>query len=65
VVLAVSLVAWMLGSMVGYQIGFGRGRRLLDHPGRLETRRLKLLAKGDGAFGRHTFAASVTMPAFV
>jgi membrane protein DedA with SNARE-associated domain len=65
VVLAVSLVAWMLGSVFGYQIGFSRGRQLLDHPGRLETKRLKLLAKGDGAFGRHTFAASVTMPAFV
>jgi membrane protein DedA with SNARE-associated domain len=65
VVLAISLVAWMFGSVVGYQIGFSRGRQLLDHRGRLEKKRLKLLAKGDGAFGRHTFAASVTMPAFV
>jgi membrane protein DedA with SNARE-associated domain len=38
---------------------------LLDHPGRLEKRRLKLLAKGDRAFGRHNFSASVIMPAFV
>jgi membrane protein DedA with SNARE-associated domain len=65
IVLTVSGAAWMLGSVVGYEIGFRKGRWLLDHPGRLEKRRLKLLAKGDRAFGRHTFLASVTMPAYV
>jgi len=65
IVLATAAVAWMLGSVVGYVIGVHGGRRLLDHPGRLEKRRRKLLAKGDGAFGRHTFVASMTMPAFV
>ena len=65
IVLATAMVAWMLGSVGGYEIGVHGGRRMLDHPGRLEERRRKLLAKGDHAFGRHTFAASVTMPAFV
>jgi membrane protein DedA with SNARE-associated domain len=65
VVLAVAMAAWMLGSVVGYEIGRRGGRRMLDHPGRLEKSRRKLLAKGDRAFGRHTFVASVTMPAFV
>ena len=65
VVLATGMVAWMLGSVIGFQIGVSGGRPLLDHPGRLEKRRRKLLAKGDRAFGRHTFAASVTLPAFV
>jgi membrane protein DedA with SNARE-associated domain len=65
IVLALSMAAWMLGSVAGYEIGARKGRRLLDHPGRLEKSRLKLLAKGDRAFGSHTFAASVTMPAFV
>src|SRR5512140_2461084 len=65
IVLATGMVAWMLGSVIGFEIGVRGGRRLLDHPGRLEKRRRKLLAKGDRAFGRHTFAASVTMPAFV
>ena len=65
IVLATAIVAWMLGSVVGFGIGQHGGRRLLDHPGRLEKSRRKLLAKGDRAFGRHTFAASVTMPAFV
>jgi len=65
IVLATAMVAWMLGSVAGYAIGVHGGRRLLDHPGRLQERRRKLLAKGDRAFGRHTFAASVTMPAFV
>jgi membrane protein DedA with SNARE-associated domain len=55
----------MLGSVAGYAIGARNGRWLLDHPGRLEKSRLKMLAKGDRAFSRHTFAASVTMPAFV
>ena len=65
VVLATAMVAWMLGSVIGFEIGVRGGRRLLDHPGRLEKRRRKLLAKGDRAFGRHTFVASATLPAFV
>jgi membrane protein DedA with SNARE-associated domain len=65
IVLATAMTAWMLGSLAGYEIGIHNGRWLLDHPGRLEKTRLKLLAKGDHAFGHHNFAASVTMPAFV
>ena len=65
VVLVTSMVAWMLGSVVGFQIGWKGGRQLLDHPGRLEKRRRNLLAKGDRVFGRHNFVASMTMPAFV
>ena len=65
IVLATAMTAWMLGSLVGYAIGVRKGRWLLEHPGRLEKTRLKLLAKGDHAFGRHNFVASVTMPAFV
>ena len=65
IVLATAMVAWMLGSVAGHAIGVHGGRRLLDHPGRLEKRRRNLLAKGDRAFGRHTFVASVTMPAYV
>ena len=65
IVLATAIVAWMLGSVIGFWIGQHGGRRMLDHPGRLEKSRRKLLAKGDRAFGGHTFVASVTMPAFV
>jgi membrane-associated protein len=65
IVLATAIVAWMLGSLAGFEIGTRKGRWLLDHPGRLEKRRLKLLAKGDRAFGRYTFVACLTMPAFV
>ena len=59
------MVAWMLGSVTGYVIGEHGGRALLDHPGLLENSRRELLAKGDRAFGRYNFLASVTMPAFV
>jgi len=65
IVLATAIAAWMLGSLAGYEIGIHEGRGLLDHPGRLEKSRLKLLAKGDRAFAHHNFVASVTMPAFV
>jgi len=65
IVLATAGVAWMLGSVIGFVIGARGGRPLLDHPGRLEKRRKKLLAKGDRAFGRYTFVASATLPAFV
>lgn len=65
VVVVLSMVGWLLGSLAGYAIGLRRGRALLDHPGRLEKRRRKVLAKGDEAFGRHNFVASVTLPAYV
>jgi membrane protein DedA with SNARE-associated domain len=65
IVLATAGVAWMLGSVIGFATGAHGGRPLLDHPGRLEKRRRKLLAKGDRAFGRYTFVASATLPAFV
>ncbi len=65
IVLALGMAAWMLGSVAGYEIGIRGGRRMLDHPGRLEKSRRKLLAKGDRAFARWNFLASVTMPAFV
>jgi hypothetical protein len=44
IVLATAMVAWMVGSVIGFQIGWRGGRPLLDHPGRLETRRRNLLA---------------------
>jgi membrane protein DedA with SNARE-associated domain len=66
IVLATAMVAWMLGSVAGYEIGIWKGRWLLDHPGRLETSRRKMLLKGDHAFGGHrTFVAAAIMPAFV
>lgn len=65
IVLGLAMAAWMVGSVVGYGIGVRGGRGLLDHPGRLEKSRRKLLAKGDRAFARWNFVASVTMPAFV
>ena len=65
VVLVLGMAAWMLGSVAGYEVGVRGGRAMLDHPGRLEKSRRKLLAKGDRAFARWNFVASVTMPAFV
>jgi membrane-associated protein len=65
VVVVTSIMGWLLGSLTGYATGHRGGRALLDHPGRLEKSRRKMLAKGDNAFGRHNFVASVTLPAYV
>jgi membrane protein DedA with SNARE-associated domain len=65
VVLATAIVAWMLGSLVGYEIGVRKGRRLLEHQGRFDKARMKLLVKGDRAFAHNNFVAAVTMPSFV
>jgi len=65
VVLVMSIAGWMLGSLIGYEIGLRGGRGLLEHPGRLEERRQNMLAKGDQAFAGHAFSASVTMPAYL
>ncbi len=65
IVLEVAMVAWMLGSVVGYVIGIHGGRKRLDRQVHFEKSRRQLLAKGDRAFGRYEFVASMTMPAFV
>lgn len=65
IILVVAAGAWMIGSVIGYEIGHRGGRPLLEHPGRLEKNRHHLLAKGDQAFGRHDFTASATLPAFL
>jgi len=65
VVAVTSIVAWMLGSLVGYEVGLRGGRRVLERPGRLEKHRHEMLAKGEKAFGGHRFIASVTMPAYM
>jgi membrane protein DedA with SNARE-associated domain len=65
VVLAAAMAGWLLGSVAGYEVGRRGGRGLLERPGWLEKKRLNLLAKGDHVFGRHNFAATVTMPAYV
>jgi membrane protein DedA with SNARE-associated domain len=64
-VLLVAGAAWMCGSVAGYWIGARGGRKLLDHPGRLEDTRRRTLSKGDRLFGRHNFVASMILPAFV
>ena len=65
VVVVTSIAGWLLGSLAGYLVGLRGGRALLDHPGRLQKSRRKMLAKGDEAFGHHNFVASVTLPAYV
>jgi membrane protein DedA with SNARE-associated domain len=65
IVAGLALAAWMVGAMLGYWVGFRGGRALLDHPGRFAKSRQKMLAKGDSAFARYTFMATVTLPKYV
>jgi membrane-associated protein len=65
IVLEVAFLAWMVGSLVGYVVGMHGGRGMLEHPGRFDKSRHKLLAKGDRGFAKHAFIASCTLPAFV
>jgi membrane protein DedA with SNARE-associated domain len=60
-----ALAAWILGSVAGYAIGVRQGRWLLERPGWLERSRRNLLARGYRMFGRHSFLAAVTVPAFL
>ena len=64
-VIVIGIVAWMLGSSIGYAIGVRHGRSLLERPGWFERSRQNLLAKGNDLFGRHSYLGSATMPGFV
>jgi membrane-associated protein len=52
-VIAVAAGAAIVGDNIGYVIGRAGGRRLLEHPGPLETHRRNLLEKGEPVFARH------------
>ena len=65
VVFATAMAGWLVGSVIGYEVGHRGGRWMLERPGWVAKRRMRLLAKGDHLFGSHNFIASVTMPAFV
>lgn len=63
--LALAMVAWMLGSLVGYAVGEHNGRWLLRRPGAFERSRHRLLERGERAFARYELAASAILPGFV
>jgi membrane-associated protein len=52
-VIAVAAAAAIIGDNIGYVIGRVGGRRLLEHPGPLESHRRNLIAKGEPFFARH------------
>jgi undecaprenyl-diphosphatase len=52
-VIAVAAAAAIVGDNIGYVIGRAGGRRLLEHPGPLETHRRAVLEKGEPFFARH------------
>ena len=65
VVVVTYIAGWLLGSLAGYIVGRRGGRALLEHKGRLEKRRRKMLVKGDETLGHHNLVASVTLHAYV
>ncbi len=52
-VIAVAAVAAIVGDNIGYQIGRGGGRWLLERPGPFHSHRLKVLEMGEPFFERH------------
>jgi membrane-associated protein len=52
-VIAVAAGAAIIGDNIGYLIGRVGGRRLLEHPGPLESHRRNLIEKGEPFFARH------------
>lgn len=53
VVILVAAGAAIVGDNIGYTIGRVGGRKLLERPGFLYERRMRLLKLGDGFFARH------------
>jgi membrane protein DedA with SNARE-associated domain len=52
-VIAVAALAAIVGDNIGYQIGRGGGRWLLERPGPFHSQRLKVLEMGEPFFERH------------
>jgi membrane protein DedA with SNARE-associated domain len=52
-VIAVAALAAIVGDNIGYQIGRGGGRWLLERPGPFHGQRLKVLEMGEPFFQRH------------
>jgi membrane protein DedA with SNARE-associated domain len=52
-VVLVAALGAIVGDNIGYLIGRTGGRRLLERPGLLETRRREVLAKGGPFFAKH------------
>lgn len=52
-VIAVAAAGAIIGDNIGYLIGRGPGRRLLERPGRRQAQRREALARGEQFFERH------------
>ncbi len=52
-VIALAAIAAIVGDNIGYQIGRGGGRWLLERPGPFHSHRLKVLEMGEPFFERH------------
>jgi membrane-associated protein len=53
IVIAVAALAAIIGDNIGFQLGRHGARRLLERPGRFETRRQAFLRRGEAFFQRH------------
>lgn len=64
-ILVVSTIAGEVGGLIGYAVGFRWGRELFQRPGRSQSRRMKLLERGERAYAKWGRLAVFVTPAIV
>jgi membrane protein DedA with SNARE-associated domain len=64
-VIVVAVIAGEAGGLGGYAIGRRWGQQLLDHPGRHQARREKILERGERVYARWGWLAVFFTPAIV
>jgi membrane protein DedA with SNARE-associated domain len=64
-VIVIAATAGEVGGIIGYEVGDRWGRRLIDRPGKRQTSRQQLMAKGERAYAKWGRLAVFFTPAII